>query len=274
LYEFKMRELPPTIPRGATGAVTVTTIAPSPALRPYLRRFEIVETRAPISRVLFPETGLVLGVRFAGESAVDGSPVPTGAALLTGLRVKARRMETAGGSGVVVAKFTETGAAAFLDLPLHELFGAVVPLEELLSALAVERLVEEVRCASTSSERVAAMERFLASRLRPRPDPLVSRAARALRESRGSARIAPLARDLGVSQEVLEKRFRRQLGATPKQFASILRFRRAIEVHRSARDLGALAQEAGYYDQAHFNRQFRFVTGSAPGALLTSDEYC
>jgi len=83
-----------------------------------------------------------------------------------------------------------------------------------------------------------------------------------------------LARDLGVSQEVLEKRFRRRVGATPKQFASILRFRRAIAVHRPGRDLGSLALEAGYYDQAHFNRQFRFVTGSAPGALLTSEEYC
>jgi len=57
-------------------------------------------------------------------------------------------------------------------------------------------------------------------------------------------------------------------------FASPVRFRRAVEVHRSSRDLGTLALEAGYYDQAHFNRQFRFITGSAPGALMTSEEYC
>ncbi|HET6982947.1 MAG TPA: helix-turn-helix domain-containing protein [Myxococcaceae bacterium] len=260
--------------RGVTGAVTVTTVAPGPVLAPYLRRFELVETTMPISRVLFPEPGLVLGVRYAGASTADGASIPTGAAMLTGLRVKARRMATAGGSGVVVAKFTELGAAAFLDVPLHHLFGRIVPLEQLLPPTAVEQLVEEVREAPTAAGRVHALEQFLTARLRPRSDRLVAEATRALQASLGSARIATVARDLGVSQDVLEKRFRRQVGATPKQFASILRFRRAVAVHRPGRDLGTLALEAGYYDQAHFNREFRFVTGSAPGALLTSEEYC
>lgn len=260
--------------RGVTGAVTVTTVAPGPALAPYLRRFELVETTTPISRVLFPEPGLVLGVRYAGASSADGASIPTGAAMLTGLRVKARRMATVGGSGVVVAKFTELGAAAFLDVPLHQLFGKIVPLEQLLPPSAVEHLVEEVRQAPAAAGRVRALEQFLTARLRPRSDRLVAAATRALRESRGCARIANLAADLGVSQDVLEKRFRRQVGATPKQFASILRFRRAVSVLRPGRDLGTLALEAGYYDQAHFNRQFRFVTGSAPTALLTSEEYC
>ena len=274
MYEFKVRELRPSVRQGVTGAVTVTTVNPSPALRSFVRSFEIVETREQISRVLLPEPGLVLGVRYAGASSGDGASIPTGAAVLTGLRVKARRMVTARGSGVVVAKFTETGAGAVLGLPLNELFGAVLPLEQLLPASEVEQLVEEVRRSTSVAGKVEAIERFVSSRLRPRPDPLVERAVSSLRASRGSIRIAELAHRVGVSQEVLEKRFRRQVGATPKQFASILRFRRAVEVHRSARDLGTLAQEAGYYDQAHFNRQFRFITGSAPGALLTSEEYC
>ena len=274
LYEIKMGLPQPLGPGVVTGEVKVTTIAPGAALGPYLRRFEIVETRAPISRVLLPEPGLILGVRYAGASRVEGSAAPMGLAVLTGLRVKARQMATAPECGVVVAKFTETGAAAFLDLPLHNLFGAIVPLDELLPPLEVEQLVEDVRRASTATEKVMAMERFVSSRLRPRPDPLVLAATRVLRESRGCTRIAAVARELGVSQEVLEKRFRRHVGATPKQFASILRFRRAVAVHRQKQDLGQLALEAGYYDQAHFNRHFRTITGSAPGALLTSDAYC
>lgn len=269
-----MRQFRPSVRRGVTGAVTVTTVTPGPELRPYVRCFEIVEAHAPISRVLLPEPGLVLGVRYAGASSADGASIPTGAAVLTGLRVKARRMTTQGGSGVVVAKFTETGAAALLDLPLHELFETVLPLEELLPSGEVARLGEDVCRSPGTAGKVEALGRFINSRLHPRPDSLADRAVRSLHASAGSGRIADLARSLGVSQEVLEKRFRRQVGATPKQFASILRFRRAVEVHRSARDLGTLALDAGYYDQAHFNRQFRFITGSAPGALLTSEDYC
>jgi AraC-like DNA-binding protein len=273
LYEFKMLELQTPGRLGGSTAVTVTTIAPSVELAPYLRRFEIVETGAPISRVLMPEPGLILGVRYAGASNVDGFPAPMAPAVLTGFRMKARGMATGSGGGVVVAKFTETGAAAFLDVPLHHLFGAILPLEELLPAPSVEQLVEAVRRASTAGERVAVVERFVRSRLRPRPDPVVVRAARTLRESREIARIAPLARDLGVSQDALEKRFRRQVGATPKQFASIVRFRRALALRRPGRDLGEVALEAGYYDQAHFSRDFRAVTGTAPGTLLSSDAY-
>ena len=269
-----MHALEPSRQPAATPAVTVRALAPSAALAPYVRRLEIVETSAPMTRTLLPETGLILGVRYAGQSMVDGSAVPLAPAVLTGLRVKARRMETPPGGGVVVAKFTATGAAAFLDLPLHHLFGTIVPLEQLLPALEVERLVAEVCRASDVSQRVAALERFLVARLRPRLDRLVIEATRLLRLSPGDARIAAVARGLGVSQEVLEKRFRQQVGGTPKQFASILRFRRAVGAHRPERDLGRLALEAGYYDQAHFNRQFRAITGSSPRALLASEKYC
>jgi methylphosphotriester-DNA--protein-cysteine methyltransferase len=274
LYEFRVRVLQPAEQPEPTPAVRVRTIAPSPALAPYVRRFEIVETSAPMSKTLLPETGLILGVRYSGASTVDGSAAPLGPAVLTGLRVKARRMATSSGGGVVVAKFTETGAAALLDLPLHRLFGATVPLEELLPAPDVERLVEEVRQASDTGQRIEAVERFVSSRLRPHDDPLVAETTRMLSESDGTARIGAMARALGVSQDVLEKRFRRRVGATPKQFASILRFRRAVASHRPEGDLGRLALEAGYYDQAHFNRQFRSITGSAPGALFNSAEYC
>jgi AraC-like DNA-binding protein len=64
------------------------------------------------------------------------------------------------------------------------------------------------------------------------------------------------------------------VGATPKQLASILRFRRAVALHRPRTSLGELALEAGYYDQAHFTHEFRSITRSSPGALLSSAEYC
>jgi len=254
--------------------VTVRTVAPAEALVPYLRRLEVVETSAPITRTLLPETGLILGVRYAGESAVDGSTQPLAPAVLTGFRSTARLMRTDAGGGVVVAKFTETGAAALLGIPPDHLFGAIVPLEDVLPAAQVVHLVDEVGRASDDQGRAAAMERFLVSRLRPDPDPLVTEAIRLLRASHGSARIGPLARGLGVSQDLLEKRFRRRVGATPKQLASILRFRRAMALHRSRTSLGELALDAGYYDQAHFTREFRVITRSSPGALLSSAEYC
>jgi hypothetical protein len=45
----------------------------------------------------------------------------------------------------------------------------------------------------------------------------------AIEAEQGAIRIAPLARELGLSQDALEKRLRRAVGASPKQFASSCR---------------------------------------------------
>jgi methylphosphotriester-DNA--protein-cysteine methyltransferase len=62
---------------------------------------------------------------------------------------------------------------------------------------------------------------------------------------------------------VLEKRFRRTVGTTPKHFASLSRLRAVVDRYRPGMPLGRLALEAGYDDQAHFNREFLAIVGAA-----------
>jgi transcriptional regulator GlxA family with amidase domain len=87
----------------------------------------------------------------------------------------------------------------------------------------------------------------------------VSAAVRTIRAMHGVVRIAALARALGIAQDPLEKRFRAMIGASPKQYAEILRLRRAIESYHSGASLTRASIEAGYFDQPHFNRDFRAV---------------
>jgi AraC-like DNA-binding protein len=46
----------------------------------------------------------------------------------------------------------------------------------------------------------------------------------------------------------------------------LLRFERAVERLRRGEELAAIALGCGYYDQAHFNRDFRAYTGTSPAA--------
>lgn len=252
-------------------------LSPCEALAPFVRAFEILETREEMTRTLLPDTGLVLGFRYAGAAVLiepqADRPVPDQS--LTGLRAVARRMRTTADSGILLAKFHPGGAAAFLDAPLHTLFGKVRALDELLPAEAVAQAAGEIRRAGTPEARVACLERFLdAHRQRTAPDPLVQTALRILHETSGSIRISGLAQELGLSQDALEKRFRRAVGASPKQFASLLRLRRAVDDFRPSASLTDLSLDAGYYDQPHFNRHFRTVAGAAPGTLLRSPDWC
>lgn len=123
--------------------------------------------------------------------------------------------------------------------------------------------------ASSDRERVEVLEAMLRSRLGTgSTDPLVSLAVQALSHQGENIRVSSLARRLGLSQDRLEKRFRRAVGATPKQFASLTRLRATMNAYRPDVNLGLLAAEHGFSDQSHFSRELRAMTGMSPGEFF------
>jgi AraC-like DNA-binding protein len=249
-------------------------ILPSVRLAPFVRAFEVVEAPAEARSARFPDPGLVLGFRYRGAAALlEGTaarPLPDAA--VTGMRNTVRRIHTAAGGGIVVVKFREGGAVTFLDVPLHELFGKVAPLDALAPPAEVDRVLSRIAEATSDAERVAHLETFLLARHRPRaPDPVVGAALAAIQAGPGRIRIGALARSLHLGQDALEKRFRRVVGTSPKQLASLLRLRRAVQAHLRGAPLSSVPYRAGYFDQSHFVREFRATTGEAPRRFFEGD---
>jgi AraC-like DNA-binding protein len=264
-------------PRGVLLGVQVISIAPSGDLAPFVERFTVVESSDEVTRVLLPERGLVLGVRYRGAASVvdDGRATRVADAAVTGVLAAARRMRTHAGSGIVLAQFRAAGAARFFAPPLHELFGRTVPLEDLIPRAEVQRLSERVAGQPDIRQRVAVLEQFLLGRMTgPAPDPIAMAAVAAIDAARGSLRIAALARSLAISQDPLEKKFRRAVGASPKHVALLTRLRHAIRLGRRGDNWSRVAFEAGYFDQSHLIRDFRAVTGDPPARFFRSAEYC
>jgi AraC-like DNA-binding protein len=84
--------------------------------------------------------------------------------------------------------------------------------------------------------------------------------------------IGTLAGELGWSRRHLAAQFREQVGLPPKLLARILRFDRVIALlrHADPERWAEVAYDCGYYDQAHFNRDFRRFADSTPTAFLAS----
>ena len=243
------------------------TVPPHPALAPFVRYLMIVEVHDEVRRLRMPEPGLVLAIRYQGSASLlrsdeEEQRIPDVA--LTGMTVRAREMRTSANGGVVLARFRPGGASRFFGAPLHELFGKSAALEELVPRRVVARVHDRVGTARDDGERVRAVEELLFAQQRPRPDPLVMAAVQRLSRPEDGERIHAVARDLGSSLDAFEKRFRRVVGCTPKQFASLMRLKKAIDGYRPGVLLTRLALEAGYFDQAHFSRELRAVTGKAP----------
>lgn len=249
---------------------------PNGRLTPFVSSIIVAEGGPEMTRTLLPLSGIVLGIGYRGSATqVDEASerlLPN--VLIQGMGSIARRIRGSANGGSVLVTFTEIGAAQFFKEPLHELFNSIQALDDLVPRAEVERLSSRLSEAVTLEERALLVERFLSARLSAKePDPIVAAAVRALRVANGAPRIGELARSLHISQDALEKRFRRIVGTTPKHFASILRLRQVIDAYRPGARLSHLALDAGYFDQSHFHREFRDVTGAAPKRFLESEDY-
>lgn len=246
------------------------TVAPHPQLAPLVRDVMVVEVSEETQRLRLPEPGLVLAVRYRGFASIgsgdDGARLPD--VCLTGMAVRARLMRTSAHGAAILVRFRPGGAAHFFRQPLHELLGASLALSELAPSDVVDRLHDEVGDARDDEARARAVERFLFEQQRDRSDSIVSTAVECLGGVDSSGQVRELSERFGLSLDAFEKRFRRVVGCSPRQFASLSRLRRAIDSYRPGLALTRLALDAGYYDQSHFNREFRAVTGESPGRFF------
>jgi AraC-like DNA-binding protein len=250
-----------------------TSLAPSPALRSYIQRFLIVEYTAGQTNKLLPSTGLVAAFRFKGHCLLNGSAVPN--ALVTGLWDTARILTHSGNCSNVLAMFTPTGAAALLEEPVENLFNGTMPLEFEIRRSSLDRVEEELAESRHHARRIEVIERFLLNKLHRAPDGLVSAAVARIYGSRGGLRIATLARHMGISQSALERRFRREVGTSPKKFATIVRLRNVVQLRQAGATFTDVAHASGYADQAHFIKDFRRFAGEPPESFFeTSSGFC
>ncbi|XLQ19644.1 MAG: DUF6597 domain-containing transcriptional factor [Candidatus Moraniibacteriota bacterium] len=70
----------------------------------------------------------------------------------------------------------------------------------------------------------------------------------------------------GLSSKNLERVFSKKMGLTPKKFARIMRFQKAHKKisKEGLENLITVALSSGYFDQAHFNRDYKKLTGNNP----------
>lgn len=216
-----------------------------------------------------PSGRMTLVVSLAGR--LDVLSTPRGdrpgalTALLAGLHDAPAVMAHDGAQQGVQIDLPWQGARALFGMPAGELAGHVLDLGEVLGRRA-EHLVEQLAVAPDGAARGAVLDRTFAALLderRAASPPGVEEAWRRTVETGGRLPVEALARELGWSRRHLSERFRAETGLSPKRAARVLRFARACGMLRSADPpaLSTVALECGYFDQAHFAREFRELAG-------------
>jgi len=249
---------------------------PSELLRPFVKNYLLIESDdGTINRVL-PGTSLAIAFRYKGQVnyIADNNSESVPASAISGLRRSVRLINYLKDTATVIVMFKEAAAAAFFKEPLYELFEESVSLDNFSSRQQISVIEEQLAGAKNNSQRIAVIEQFLLSKLyNPKSDTLVSAAVQKIYSAKGILQINELARTLYISNDAFEKRFRRAVGTSPKQFSSIVRMISVINKGRKQQTFTDMAFDAGYFDQPHFNKEFKLFTGQTPADFFKSPSF-
>jgi len=249
---------------------------PTVQLSHLVKRFMIIETDLGMVNKILPATSVVMAFRYRGgvSYATDTNTASLPASAITGLRNTTRLVNYASETANLLVIFQEGGAAALLREPIHALFGLNVSLDSLFPQQLIRDVEEQLAEAKSNQQRVSIVEKFLTRRMNNvATDPLVSNAIQTIQQTNGAIRIKDILTDLPISRDPFEKRFRRMVGTSPKQFSEIVRFRHIINQYSPDTSLTDTAYSAGYFDQAHFINDFKSFTGQAPQQFFKAGRY-
>jgi AraC-like DNA-binding protein len=203
------------------------------------------------------------------------------AGVLHGPASRPRLAGPAAGEPVIGVVFRPGGLRPFVTAPAGGLADLSVPLPELESGDGI-RLAGRVtggrgpggapagpglllhrleRALAAQADRTSAGAGQLIG-----PAHLISTVRRGLGQGHS---VAAVATRLAADRRTLSTLFRREVGFGLKRYARLARFERALRAVRAgdAPSLGLVAAQAGFADQAHLTREFRYFAGFPPGCL-------
>ena len=160
------------------------------------------------------------------------------------------RRELIGRGSALGVKFRPAGFHPFRPA-VYELTDRALPAREVFGA---------------TPER-ATVEAFLRERA-PAPDPnvaFIDDLYTAILTDPSITRVDHLSRHAGLSSRSLQRLFREYVGVTPKWVLQRVRLHEAAErMNESRAGWARLALDLGYFDQAHFIKDFKAVIGRSP----------
>jgi transcriptional regulator GlxA family with amidase domain len=173
--------------------------------------------------------------------------------------------------------FKPSGFSALFRRDVAELTDQIPSFSLLVGASAADRFAEQLLQANSFATQVKLIDDFFLRRVSPHPPPQATQIAEACRRlslSHGLERMTDLANYTNMSLRNLERQFTAQVGVSPKMFARFKRLHRALTfIYGQAFPSWAeIAHECGYYDQAHFSKEFKALTNHAP-TIFSPQEY-
>jgi AraC-like DNA-binding protein len=249
-------------------------VKPPPLLQGCVERYWILEANFPkaaeweqaVIPTIQESVVFLYGDRFTVEDNTGIAHVGPQSLLIgqfTGVSIN----RLAGKIGAIGIHFKPAGFFRLFGIPSRHFTDGKTDLEIILGKEA-HLLTEQIMEAKGLNQRVALLDQFLLKKAAGASLKLTSTeyAIGLIQARDGNLTVAGLADSVKVSIKSLERHFLERVGLYPKMFARIARFNATIRhvgacPHSTWHDV---VHRFGYYDQAHFIKEFKKFSGKTP----------
>lgn len=238
---------------------------------------------SPVQYTTFPNTNLCLAIyadssiHYTRQTTYNVCQLDSGRSYyqsrLYGFHDKPFRAELNAPLDQVCILFRPGALKSFTRAPYEELLQTDNAFEQIFSA-SDKWVLEKLFGEQAFPQRALILEDFLLKKLCPYSrDPRVSIAMDLMLSERDDLpHIDAIAKSCLVDPSTLYRLFKKEIGQNPKTFLQTVRFRKTLQQLLRNENKGTLTSVAHantYYDQAHFNKEVKLLSGLRPAQLRT-----
>lgn len=246
-------------------------IRPHTALAHLVKHYLILDDVQPVQSIhrLFADgnTGLVFNLANAALCSNRTKPA-VNACWLYGQVKTYHDLSLVGDINWIVVVLQPYAAFQLWGVPATEWYNCFFPGADVLG-VRINDLANALADTEHLQERIRLLDAYFLQQIDEciPPDPMIIQSIQHILMQKGMLTIESLTAALAVGERTLERKFKLHVGLSPKRFADIVRLNLSIKrMHRlkESRQLTGIAYDSGYFDQAHFIKEFKKYTGITP----------
>lgn len=178
--------------------------------------------------------------------------------------------------GFISVRFKSWSFPYFTNIPTDKLIDQVVEIKDIWPHMG-SCVEEELSCKTNFKDRTAVLNNFFETLLFNNNKSFtdIDWAINYIYYNYNSINIKNLISDTNISSRTFQRRFKSSTGVSAKRFHKISRFQTILKKSLLSRSYPTVGEilSAGYFDQAHFNKDFNSLTGKNPIQIISDKNF-
>jgi AraC-like DNA-binding protein len=242
-----------------------STVIPESKLKPVVECFWSVTGTDTEQQKIIPDGFPEMIFHFGDPYEIfdqDTKASTQGNILMSGQISRPIVLRATGRSDVFGIKFKPAGIWKLLQVNMSTLKDQVISYT---SDVSIQTLYDELKTASAEA-RIRCVEKFIFSKLNENGfENEIDSVLETIENKKGDVSIEGLCSDHSITQRTLQRIFQQRVGITAKQYARITRFKTVYALlQKPSLTKTDSIYLSGYFDQPHFNKEFREFTDENP----------